>query len=414
MEKKPGMLRRRQLSDAKIKALKPKTKDYRVSDEAGLCIQVTAKGSKLWRLRYTFQKKEKMLALGKYPEIGLAAARRARDQARSEIAAGIDPALTKKKLQAQASLTNDTFRAVSEEWLAHNGPRWTKRHVDTIQSRLRLHIWPSLGVIPLGEITPPMCLQVCRNVEKGHPSNVAQRARQYMSAVFCYAIASGLTSTDPAAQIGRVLLPVSRKKHHPAILDIQDLRSMLKEVELSPGKPIAKLALRLLALTACRSTEVRGMRWNEIDWDERLWRIPAERMKMKRPHIVPLPQQAIDVLHTIKPFTGNTSLVFAGDRRHDVPISDATLSMRIKRSSYSGQHVPHGFRSSFSSIMNEKRPRDRSVIDMMLAHETRGTIEGAYNRAEHSDTKKEIAQEWANLLLEGAITLEELISTRRN
>lgn len=402
------------LSDAKIRSFKPREKAYRVSDAQGLYIQISPSGARLWRLRYSHMGTEKMLALGKYPAVSLAAARKARDEAREELAAGRDPSLTRKQLQAKAANTHDDFKAVSEAWLALNGPRWSERHVKTLRQRLAKHVWPRVGSVSLGAITPPMVLQLCRGIEKGRPSQIAQRVRQYMSAIFCYGIASGLTDTDPAAQIGSVLLPVSRKSHHPAITDLAELRGMMWRIERTKGKPVTKLAFRMLALTAVRSAELRGMRWEEIDFDAGLWEIPAARMKMSRPHTVPLSRQALEILAAIHPLTGRAPLVFAGDRQAHLPLSDMTLSKRFKKTRYDGRHVPHGFRSSFSSIMNEQRPRDRSVIEQMLAHEIHGSVEGAYNRAAHTAKRKEIAQEWADLLLEGGWTVHELMRGPRN
>lgn len=404
---------RNQLTDTKLRNLKPRDREYRAADGEGLYIQVSPKGSKLWRLRYFFQKKEKMLTLGRYPDVSLQAAREGRDEAKALLASGTDPSLNRKKIQAQAASQDSTLQKVASDWLDHNRGRWSARHAQTIESRLKKHVFPPLGSLPLPEITGPMVLQLCRNIENGQPSNMAQRIRQYLSAIFCYGIASGLTDDDPAAKIASVLRPVTRKSHHPAILEIDQLRQMFNCVEAYPGRPVVKLCFRMLAITAARSVEVRGMRWDELDLEAGLWRIPAARMKMNRDHIIPLSRQAIEIIETVRPFTSRSVLVFEGDSGKDKPLSDMTLSSRIKRSEFSGQHVPHGFRASFSSLMNERFPQHRAIIDQMLAHETRGSIEAAYNRAQHAETKKEISQSWADLLLAKAVSLPDLISGPR-
>lgn len=404
---------RNQLTATALRNLKPRDKDYRVADGEGLYIQVSTKGSKLWRLRYFYNRKEKMLTLGRYPDVSLQAAREGRDDARSLLASGTDPSLNRKKIQAQAAAQDSTLYKVANDWLDHNRGRWSARHAQTIESRLKKHVFPPFGSLPLADITGPMILQICRNIEGGNPSNMAQRIRQYLSAIFCYGIASGLTDDDPAAKIGSVLLPVSKKSHHPAILEIDNLRAMFTCVEAYPGRPVVKLCFRMLAITAARSVEVRGMRWDEINLDEGIWHIPAARMKMSRDHIIPLSRQAMEIIKAVHPFTGRSELVFEGGAGKNKPLSDMTLSSRIKRSEFSGQHVPHGFRASFSSLMNERFPHYRDIIDQMLAHETRGSVEASYNRSRHAETKREIAQTWADLLLDGAISLPDLISGPR-
>lgn len=398
------------LTDAALRRAKPRDKQYKLSDSQGLYILVNANGSRLWRLKYRLFGKEKLLALGKYPEVGLAEARRLRDEARAELREGKDPALTRRQKRAARDETR-LFRKMTEAWMAHNDSLWTERHKIAIRSSLEDYVLPSLGHLMAGDITPPMILEVLRRVERDVSSDKAKRIRQRISAVYCYGIACGLVPFDPAEQLKGALRPTI-KGRQPAVVNLEELRELIHKVESFPSHPVVKLAFRFLALTACRSSEVRGMIWDEVT--ENTWSIPASRMKMKRPHTVPLSRQALEVLEAVKPFSARHTLVFPSPRWAHKPFSDNTLSILLRRAGYEGRHVPHGFRSSFSSIMNEQSPDDRAIIDMMLAHAPKNNVEGAYNRASHKKRRAELAQEWADLLLEGMPSAFELIDPSRS
>lgn len=399
------------LTDVAARKAKGAEKPYKLSDSQGLFLYVQPNGSRLWRMKYRFGGKERLLSFGKYPEVTLSSARQARDDARAELREGRDPSLTRKQRRAKAYKTDDHFRRVSEEWLEHNKSRWVKKHCADVRGSLERHVWPSLGAIPLNSITPPMLLEVLRTIEKTSANETAHRVRQRISAIFDYGIANGLATSNPAPQLKSLLSPVQKGKQ-PAITDLSRLRHMLNAIENFPAHPVTLLAMRFLALTAVRSNEVRGMRWDEVTGH--IWKIPENRMKMRRDHVVPLPSQARAILEVIKPLTGKSPFVFPSVRWSHKPMSENTLSALIKRAGYEGQHVPHGFRSSFSTIMNERRPEDRSTIDMMLAHAPKNSVEAAYNRAQHLEKRQEIAQEWANLLLRDAKPTSAILQVRRH
>ena len=389
------------LTNAGIKNAKPAAKPYKMADSQGLYLLVRPNGSKHWHLKYRIGGKERKLSFGAYPEVSLVEARQAKEAARAELRAGIDPGLTLKQKKAASSNDAGAFQRVAERWIEHTAPTWrsAKHHSDVVSS-LERYVYPAIGNAPINEITAPMVLAVLRRVEAQRAIETAHRVCQRISAVFLYGIACGLAQTDPAAPLKAILKKVPKGRQN-AITDLSELQEMTAHLDGVAAYPVSLLALRFLALTATRSGEVRGMLWSELNED--VWEIPAARMKMKRPHIVPLSRQALEVLDAVKPFTGHSPYVFAAIRSPEKPMSDMALSVLLKRNGYAGRHVPHGFRASFSSIMNERRPEDRYVIDLMLAHVSKDKVEAAYNRSLHLEKRREIAQNWADLLLEKCV-----------
>lgn len=394
------------LTNTEIKNAKPKDKSYKMADSQGLYLLVRPNGSKHWHLKYRVGGKERKLSFGGYPEVSLADARQAKDAARAELRSGIDPSLTQKQRRAAAANDDGLFRRVAEQWIEHTAPTWrsAKHHSDVVNS-LERYVYPAIGNVPLNEITSPMVLALLKRVEAQRAIETTHRVCQRISAVFLYGIACGLAQTDPAAPLKGVLKKVPKGRQN-AITDPAELQDMMAHLDSVSAYPVSLLALRFLAITATRSGEIRGMLWSELNGD--VWEIPAERMKMKRPHIVPLSRHALDVLEAVKPFTAHSPYVFAAIRSPDKPMSDMSLSMILKRNGYAGRHVPHGFRSSFSSIMNERRPEDRYIIDLMLAHVSKDKVEAAYNRSVHLEKRREIAHSWADLLLAKCVPASEI------
>ncbi|WP_298281177.1 phage integrase central domain-containing protein [Acidocella sp.] len=392
------------LTDAKVRNVKPADKPFRLTDAGGLFLWVTPAGGKIWRLRYEYQRKEKLISLGPYPEIPLGQARELRDEAKAQLRGGKDPSAQRKLDRVKtATATATTFEGVARDWHALLRPTWTERHADDVIKSLERAAFPVLGALPIGEIEPPVVVGVLRAVEAGGAPETARRLRQRISAVFAYAIAHGLAKHDPAHLARGVLAPM-KKGRQPAITQLEPLREMLRAAEAIPAHPVTRLALRFLALTAVRPGELRGARWDEIvglDGASPLWEIPAERMKMKVAHAVPLSRQAVAVIEATRPFTARHPLVFPNSRHAHHPLSENALGYLLNRAGYHGHHVPHGFRASFSSVMNEAFRADRQIIDLMLAHSPKDEIEGAYNRALHADRRRELAQAWADMLLEG-------------
>ncbi|PYD63031.1 tyrosine-type recombinase/integrase [Gluconacetobacter entanii] len=398
------------LTDAAVRRAKPQEKPYKIHDSGGLHVLVKPNGSRLWRLKYRFGGKEKLLSIGAYPEVSLSGARKARDSAKEELRAGRDPSLTKKQRRAEAACTKNHLRSVGEAWLKIKKPIWSEVHSQNVEYTLQRFIWPKLGNIPVTDISPPMVLEVIEGIGRTGSRDTAQRVRQRLSAIFIYGIACGLGNSDPAAVIKEALPPV-QKGNFPAITDLQTLRGMLRAIEDIPAHPVTLLAIRFLALTAVRPGEVRAMPWSELDGDT--WLIPSERMKMRRPHLVALSRQAQETIDAVRTLTGRGPLVFPNARWAHKPMSDNAMSTLLKRAGFAGMHVPHGFRSSFSSIMNEQYPQDRAIIDQMLAHVSQNKVEAVYNRSEHKDRKRQLAQDWADMLVEGFRCPADLLLNRR-
>lgn len=412
------------LNDTIIRKAKPDDKMYRLSDTHGLVIQINPAGSKLWRYRYRFAGKEKMLALGSYPDVSLAEARALRDKARTDLKNGLDPSLVKKIDNLSIMSQNEaTFERVAREWHDLNKGTWVARHADDIINSLERDVFPALGNIPIKAITPPQVLAVLRLIENRPAIETARRIRQRISAVFVYGIATGLADNDPAAIVQNALAPL-KKGRQPAITNLKDAREILQKVDQETAHPATKLAMRILALTAVRPGTLITTPWsefNEIDPQEPVWRIPAQRMKLRlaqkndenRDHLVPISKQAMEAIQVLRSLTGAGPLAFPNTRFAHKPMSENALGYLLNRAGYHSRHVPHGWRSTFSSVMNENYPADKAIIDLMLAHTPANKVEAAYNRALHLARRKELAQIWANLLMETAIRPAEILHIPR-
>jgi integrase len=390
------------LTDAAIRAAKAADKPRKLTDQAGLYLQVTPAGSKLWRMRYEFGGREKLLSFGPYPDVSLAEARNRRDAAKRLLRDGRDPGLEKRleRTRTQEALAN-SFEAVAREWYARMASSWTERHANDVLTSLERDVFPQLGPLPISEIGPPVVLAVLRAIEARPAIETARRVRQRMSAVFVYGIASGICQMDPAAIVQGAMAPLV-KGRQPAIVDLDEAREVLQRAEAVPAHPVTKLALRLLALTAVRPGEIRGAAWHEfeqLEGSEPVWRVPAPRMKMKQEHLVPLSRQAVEVITVVRSLTGRGPLVFPNARHAHRPMSENAIGYLLNRAGYHSRHVPHGWRATFSTIMNEQYRDDRQVIDLMLAHAPKDKTEAAYNRAAHMGRRRELAQAWADMLL---------------
>jgi integrase len=414
------------LTDAKVRNAKPKAVPYYLSDGRGLSLYVSTAGSRLWRYRYRFGGKPKTMTFGEYPGLSLALARERHAIARQALRDGRDPAIDRRDdRDAKAKSAADTFERVAREWHSMTKSRWTDVHSGNVLDSLERDVFPSLGDKPLRDITPAMVIEALRAVEARSAFETARRIRQRMSMVFGYAVAGGRCDADPAAIVEQALAPLPPKGRQPAVKTLEEARQVLVATASIPASPITKLALRFLALTAVRPGTLASTPWSEfeaLDEVKPVWRIPAARMKLKkafkddkaRDHVVPLPPSAVEILKTLRPLTGRTPFLFPNDRHVRKPMSENALSYLLKRAGYSGTHVPHGWRSTFSTVMNERRPRDRAIIDLMLAHVPKDVIEAAYNRAEYLERRREIAEDWAAILLKGLPPASELLRGRRN
>ncbi|WP_084455022.1 tyrosine-type recombinase/integrase [Novosphingobium rosa] len=402
------------LNDAKIRAAKPAAKSYKLTDGSSLYLLVTPSGSKIWKWNYTYDGKQRTMGIGGYPLFSLLAARASRDEARLLLGQGKDP-VVEKRLNIEANLKNGrcTFERVAREWHAELNGQWARKHALDVMRSLERDVFPMIGNLPIAQLTSPAVLEVLRSIEARGAIETAKRVRQRISMVFIYAIANGVAVRDPAEKLGAILKPL-RKRRQPAITDIKQLSTMIDDAESDYARPITRLALRLLALTAVRPNELRGARWEEfedLNGAEPLWRIPASRMKgsldrkeeVGGDHLVPLVPQSVMVLRAVWPLSGGGLLVFPSTRNAHKPMSENTIGYLLNRAGYHGHHVPHGFRAAFSTIMNEwaqeyGQKGDRAIIDLMLAHVPANKVEGAYNRARYMKRRREIAAIWADML----------------
>lgn len=411
------------LTDTQIKKAKSKEKAYRLVDTGGLHLFVTPAGGKLWRLRYKIDGVEKTLALGRYPEVSLLEARAARDDAKTIKRAGRDPSVQKKIEKLVGRKANAlTFEAVAREWHTLQRPQWVERHADDVIQSFERDVFPHIGSLPLADITSPVVLGVLRLVEAKDAKETARRLRQRISAVFVYAISSGQGDTDPAGPLIKALAPIKKGKQ-PAITDLDAARTMMRRSEEVPAHPVTKLAIRLTALTAVRPGTLIATPWTEFDGIEenRIWQIPAERMKLlrkhkddeARDHLVPLSDRAIETISALRSLTGKGPWVFPNNRHAHKPMSENAMGYLLNRAGYHSKHVPHGFRSTFSTVMNELYPDDRKIIDFMLAHVPKDRIEAAYNRALYLPRRIELAQLWADAIMQEAPPASDLLKGPR-
>jgi integrase len=409
------------LTDTQLRKIKPTEKTQKLADGGGLYLFVQPNGSKLWRMRFFFAGKESMLSFGPYPGVTLAEAREKREEVKALLRQGKNPATARKEQEAAAIFdAGTTFEAVAREWHEANKAKWTPVHCYDVLHSLERDVFPELGALPIKSITAPMVLKVLRAIEKRPAVETARRIRQRMSAVFVYAIASGRGENDPAAIVQGAMAPL-KKGRQPAITDLEQAREIIRKVDREGAHPATKLAIRLLALTALRPGTLATTPWEELEDVEDLWIVPAARMKLAlhlkddeaRDHLVPLSRQAREVIETLRPLTGRCPFVFPNGRHAHKPMSENAMGYLLNRAGYHHRHVPHGWRSTFSTVMNERHPQDSRIIDLMLAHTPKDKVEAAYNRAAHLARRRELAQEWADLLIVDQMPLEEVVSGRR-
>jgi integrase len=384
------------LSDVKVRNAKPQAKPYKITDGEGMFLLVTPSGSKYWRFKYFFAGKEKLLALGVYPDVSLGDARERRVQARKTLAAGNDPGEAKKEAKRQAALKNENaFETVAREWYGQRQHQWVDGYSNKMLARLEQHILPKLGSRPVTAITAPEILSILRAIESRGTLETAQIIMQMCGQIFMYAIATGRAERNPVPDLrGALKTPVA--KHHPHLKAVE-LPEFLKKLEVYHGNLITKLALRFLLLTFVRTTELRAAEWPEIDWDKAEWRIPAERMKMRDPHIVPLSSQAVAVLRELRKLTGDRKHVFPNEHNFLTCMSANTMIYALYRMGYHSRATGHGFRATASTILNENGFVP-DVIERQLAHSERNHVRAAYNHAQYLPERRKMMQWWADYL----------------
>ena len=394
------------LSDTTIRTTPAPDKPNKLYDERGLFLLVNPNGSKLWRLKYRMGGKEKLLALGAYPDVSLKKARDRRDEARKLIADGTDPNAVRKKEKAEAAGA-DTFGFVAEEWFGRQRDSWTDGHAVTVRSRLDRDVLPYLGKRPLREIDAPELLIVLRRIEARGAVESAHRIKTICSQVFAYAVATGSATRNPVTDIGAGAIKPARVKPMAAVLKPAEVGALLLAIDDYSGTHVVRCAFKLAPLVFVRPGELRAAEWSEFDLDAEApqWVIPAARMKLKldhkadamRSHIVPLSTQAVAILKDVKQLTGTGRFVFPGHGSVSRPMSENAITAALRRMGYADQMTGHGFRSIASTMLNE-RGFNSDAIEAQLAHTAASKVRGAYNRAKYLEDRRKMMQAWADHL----------------
>lgn len=385
------------LNDTRICAAKADARPYKLGDFDGLSLHVQPSGSKWWRFRYRFLGKEKMLSLGTYPEVSLLEARERRDTARKLVASGIDPSRQREAdRRAQAAVLGHSFRALANEWFEVR----QAKSADSTRAKIRFYLdrdlLPILGDRPLPDITRPELVDLLRRFEQRKAFNVAKKARGWLGQIFKYAMVKGVIDQNPATDLEIVAVRGPATRPHAA-LRASELPGLLLAVNKYRGSPLTKFAIRLLLLTGVRPGELRHASWTEFDLDAEIWNVPVERMKMRKPHLVPLPKQAIDALRELKALTGTSPLLFPSRDHSDRPMSENTVNVAFARIGYKGKQTGHGFRHLISTTLNEMN-FNRDWVERQLAHGDANEIRGTYNHATYIEQRREMMQAWADHL----------------
>ena len=388
------------LTDTAIRKAQATDKLQKLSDGAGLQLHINPAGAKLWRMAYRFEGKQKTLALGVYPDVTLAQAREGAQDARRLLAQGVDPMANRKATKEARQAANEhSFKSVALQWWKQWSNNKSTRHTEYVQRRLEADVFPAIGSRPVSEIEAPELVQMMKRIEARGALDIAKRSLETCSMVFRYAIAHGIGNAkrNPATDIkpSDVLKP--RDKENYARVDAREFPQLLRKIEGYRGTPTTRLAMKLMALTFVRTTELIEARWSEFDLEAARWDIPASRMKMKTPHIVPLSTQAIDVLKVLHGVTGHSELLFPGERDHSKPMSNNTILGALKRMGYQGKMTGHGFRGIASTLLHEQG-FDHQHIELQLSHAERNEVSAAYNHALYLKQRIVMMQAWGDFL----------------
>lgn len=382
------------LTDTAVRTAKPREKLYRLADAAGLCLEVTTTGSKLWRFRYRFAGKAKMMGLGVYPAVTLAKARERREDARRMLAEGVDPSAYKQAEKRSIAARVHAFEELAREWYAYNSPRWAPSTAAKALQYLESDILPVIGSRPLKEVTRPELVALVRKIEKRGALNVAGKVRQWLSQIFRYGLAKGSVESNPATDLDVVAAIAPRTKNHPHV-PLSEIPTLLGKLDASKCDITTRLAVRLLLLTGVRPGELRHAPWEEFDMESATWTIPAVRMKARRPHVVPLPKQAVATLLQLKAITGSYPIAFPGRNNRARPQSENTVNKALHQIGYEGRQTGHGFRHLLSTELNS-RGYNRDWIERQLAHGDQDEIRDIYNHANYLEQRRQMMQAWAD------------------
>lgn len=386
------------LTDTSCRNTKPTDKIIKLTDSHGLYLEVKPNGSKLWRYRYKIGGKENLYAIGEYPKISLAAARTERDEAKKLVKRGIHPAHQRKQdVYAQVSENENTFKALANEWKEANGKKkkWTDYYTKQIDRVFNADVFPLVGNFPIRNISPDQMLAVLVRIEKRGAHTVAILARQWCSAVFCYAIGRRKADTDPTYALrGTIKRPTVQ---HNKPLPLKEIPAFIKALDEHGGYRTTIISIKLLMLTFVRTKELRESNWGEFDLDNAIWEIPATRMKMREKHLVPLSRQAVELLRELYHLTGGQQWLFPNYRRPADCMTATTINRSLERMGYGGQFSAHGFRSTASTLLHEME-FSSDLIERQLAHSDRNKSRASYNQAQHLPKRREMMQAWADFL----------------
>jgi integrase len=387
------------LTDTQIKVIKPEAKARKLADEKGLYLLLQPTGAKLWRLKYRFGGKEKLLALGSYPDVGLKDARNRRDEARKLLADGVDPCEQRKAQKAAGEIrAANSFEVICREWLE----KWRTtvepaQHTKAL-ARFEKNVFPWLGGRPIAEITAPEVLAVLRRVDERGARYTAHKVKSEISQTFRYAVATGRAERDPCPDL-RGAIPPAKGENFAAITDPKEVGALLRAIDAFRGTFIVKSALLLAPLVFVRPGELRKAEWSEIDFDKQEWNIPAKRMKARQPHLVPLSTQSMAILRELQPLTGRGVHIFAG-RDPKKPMSEAAVNAALRRMGYDTktEMTGHGVRAMARTILHEEMGVDRDVIEHQLSHRVPDALGSAYNRTKFIKERRSMMQRWADYL----------------
>jgi integrase len=383
------------LSETRIKSAKPhEERQYKLYDERGLYLLVTPDGGRWWRFKYRLGGREKGISLGTYPDVSLKRAREKRDEARRLVADGINPSDQRRTAKdAQA----DTFKGIAEEWIPKQ--HFSDKTLEKARWTFDDLIYPYIGNRPVTQITAPQVLELVRRLEARGKHETAHRTKQRIGQVLRYAIATGRAERDVTADLRGALTPI-KVTNHAAVTEPTRVGELLRAIDAYSGQPTVEAALKLAPLLFVRPGELRAARWEELqlDGEEPEWRIPAERMKMREYHVVPLARQSAAILRDLQPVTGPRGMVFPNLRDPNRPLSEVALTAALRRMGYSGEEMTwHGFRTIASTLLNEQGWHP-DLIELQLAHQERNKVRAAYNRAQRLDERRKMMQGWADYL----------------
>jgi len=382
------------LNEAKIRSARPQERAYKLFDERGLFMLVTPTGGRLWRFRYRLGGVEKLLTLGAYPDVTLKRAREKREDARKLVADGVDPSA---KRQAERASHAHTFEAIAREWLELQSRSLAPETMEILGTRLKSFLYPYVGSRPIASITAQELLAALRRIEARGKHETAHRVRALAGRIFRYAVATGRTQHDVAADLKDALAPVS-SRNFASVTDPGRVGELLRAIDGYSGQPVTALALKLAPLVFVRPGELRGAEWSEFDLQAAEWRIPALRMKMGEQHLIPLSRQAVAILRELRSLAAGGRYVFPSLLSRDRPMSENTVNAALRRLGYSAdEQTGHGFRTMASTLLNEQGfPPD--VIELQLAHAERNKVRAAYNRAQRLPERRAMMQAWADYL----------------